>query len=94
MLKLSLDKFADIIVGYPVELETDCQALCDTIVNNKLNSNHAHWLDGIMAHNIVDCRHHPSRLNQAADGMSRQYTDTPECKGDGHEWMVMSLISW
>ena len=89
-LKSSLDKFADVIAGYPVELETDCQAFCDTIVNNKLNSTHARWLDSIMVHNIVDCRHRPGRLNQAADGMSRQYTDTPECKGDGHEWTVSS----
>ena len=89
-LKSSLDKFADVIAGYPVELETDCQALRDTIVNNKLNSMHARWLDGIMAHNIVDCHHRPGQLNQAADGMSWQYTDTPECKGDGHEWTVSS----
>lgn len=89
-LKSSLDKFSDVIAGYPVELETDCQALQDTIVNNKLNATHARWLDGIMGHNIVDCCHRPGRLNQAADGMSRQYTDTPQRKGDGHEWTVSS----
>ena len=62
-LKSSLDKFADVIMGYPVKLETDCQALHDTIVNNKLNSMHACWLDSIIAHNIVDCHHRPGWLN-------------------------------
>jgi RNase H-like domain found in reverse transcriptase/Reverse transcriptase (RNA-dependent DNA polymerase) len=40
-LKYSLDKFSNIICGYPVEIEMDCQALHDTIINNKLNSTHA-----------------------------------------------------
>ena len=87
-LKFSLDKFSDTIAGYPVELETDCQALRDTIINNKLNSTHARWLEGIMGHNIVNIRHRPGRLNQAADGISRQFTDVPVVKGDGHEWVV------
>ena len=87
-LKHSLDKFSDVIGGYPVEIETDCQALRDTIINNKLNATHARWLDGIMGHHIVDCRHRPGKQNQAADGLSRQFTDTPRCKGDGHEWTV------
>ena len=47
-LKYSLDKFSDMICGYPVEIETDCQAFHDTIINNKLNSTHTCWLDGIM----------------------------------------------
>jgi hypothetical protein len=87
-LKHSLDKFTDVIGGYPVKIETDCQALRDTIINNKLNSTHAHWLDGIMGHHIVDCRHCPGKQNQAADGLSRQFTDNPKRKGDGHEWTV------
>jgi hypothetical protein len=40
-LKYSLDKFSDIIYGYPLELETDCQALRDIILNDKLNATHA-----------------------------------------------------
>ena len=87
-LKHSLDKFSAVIGGYPVEIETDCQALRDTIINNKLNATHARWLDGIMGHHIVDCRHRPGKQNQAADGLSRQFTDTPRRKGDGHEWTV------
>ena len=87
-LKYSLDKFSNVIGGYPVEIETDCKALCDTIVNNKLNATHARWLDGIMGHHIIDCHHRPGHLNQAADGISRQFTDTPQIKGDGHDWTV------
>ena len=87
-LKYSLDKFSDTIAGYLVEVETDCLALRDTILNNKLNATHAWWLDGIMGHNIVDIHHHPGCLNQAADGISPQFMDMPAEKGDGHEWSV------
>jgi hypothetical protein len=41
-----------------------------------------------MGHHIVDCRHKPGHLNQAADGISHQFTDNPGRKGDGHEWTV------
>jgi hypothetical protein len=56
-LKFSLDKFSNIIGGYPIEIKTDCKVLHDTIINNKLNATHAHWLDGIMGHHIIDCHH-------------------------------------
>ena len=88
VLKCSLNRFSDTIAGYPVEIETNCQAVWDTIINNKLNSMHTHWLKGIMGHNIVDIWHHPGRLNQAADGISHQFTDVPMVKGDGHESIV------
>lgn len=87
-LKFSLDKFSNVVAGYPIEIETDCKALRDTIVNNKLNATHARWLDGIMGHHIVDCRHRPGRENQAADGISRQFTDAPKTQNDGSEWTV------
>ena len=83
-----MDKFSDTIAGYPVEIKTDCQALRDMIINNKLNSTHACWLKGIMGHNIVNIQHRPGRLNQAADGISCQFTDVLVVKGDGHEWIV------
>ena len=35
-LKFSLNKFSDTISGYPVEIETDCQAHWDAIINNNL----------------------------------------------------------
>jgi hypothetical protein len=87
-LKHSLDKFSDIIWGYPVEIETDCQALRDHLLNPALNSTHARWRDAVLGHNIVDVRHRPGRLNVVADGLSRKFVNTPTEQGDGHEWTV------
>ena len=87
-LKHCLDKFGDIIWGYPVELETDCQALRDHLLSTTLNSTHARWRDSILAHNIVDVRHRPGRLNVVADGLSRKFVNLPKEHGDGHEWTV------
>jgi RNase H-like domain found in reverse transcriptase len=53
-LKFVLDKFSNLIWGYPVELETHCQALRDHLLDDKLNSTHAHWRDGVLAHQIID----------------------------------------
>lgn len=87
-LKYSLDKFGDIIWGYPIELETDCQALRDHLLSSTLNSTHARWRDAVLAYNIVDVRHRPGRLNVVADGLSRKYVNAPKEEGDGHEWTV------
>ena len=56
-LKFGLDKFADITWGFPIEIETDCQALRDHLLNDKLSATHACWRDGILAHQIIDIRH-------------------------------------
>ena len=40
-LKFGLDKFADITWGFPIEIETDCQALRDHLLNDKLSATHA-----------------------------------------------------
>jgi hypothetical protein len=40
-LKFALDKFNDIIWGFSVEIETDCQALRDVLVSTELNATHA-----------------------------------------------------
>ena len=87
-LKHCLDKFRDVIWGYPVELETDCQALRDHLLSTTLNSTHARWRDAVLAHNIVDIRHRPGRLNVVADGLSRKFVNLPTEPGDGHEWTV------
>src|SRR6202522_2692977 len=76
-LKYSFDKFSDIFYGYPVEVETDCQALRDILMNDKLSATHARWRDGVLAHNIVDVRNIPGVTN-IADGLSRQYEGTPK----------------
>jgi len=61
-LKYSFDRFSDIVYGYPVEVETDCQALRDILLSDKLSATHARWRDGVLAHNIVDLRHIPSKI--------------------------------
>ena len=86
-LKYAFDKFSDIVYGYPVEVETDCQALRDVLMNDKLSATHARWRDGVLAHNIVDVRHVPGVTN-IADGLSRQYENIPKSGNDGSEWEV------
>jgi len=87
-LKFALDKFDDIIWGFPVEIETDCQALRDTLVSEDLNATHARWRDGIMAHQIVAVRHIPGKTNLVGDGLSRKDEDMPTRGGDGSGWSV------
>lgn len=62
-LKFGLNKFSDMIWGFPVEIKTDCQALWDVIANDKLNAAHSRWRDGVLAHHIVVVRHIPGKLN-------------------------------
>jgi transposase InsO family protein len=87
-LKFGLDKFADITWGFPIEVETDCQALRDHLLNDKLSATHARWRDGILAHQITDVRHVPGRLNVVADGLSRACEGMKNEEGDGSEWTV------
>jgi len=42
-LKFGLDQSSDIIWGYPVEIETDCQALKDVLSNTQPSAMHARW---------------------------------------------------
>ena len=53
-LKYALDRFSDVTWGFPIEIETDCQALRDVLLKDKLNAAHARWRDGILAHQIID----------------------------------------
>lgn len=84
-LKYGLDHFTDIIWGYPVEIETDCQALKEVLTNDNLTAAHARWRDGILAHNIVAVRHIPGKLNVVADGLSRQWDNADRTGNDGSE---------
>ena len=87
-LKFGLDKFANITWGFPIEIETDCQALRDHLLNDKLSATHARWRDGILAHQITDVRHVPGKLNVVADGLSRANEGTENESEDGSEWTV------
>jgi len=71
-----------------VEIETDCQALWDIMMNDKLNTTHVRWRDGILSQQIVDVRHIPGRINVVADGLSRAREGTGKEDGDGSEWTV------
>jgi RNase H-like domain found in reverse transcriptase len=42
-LKFTLDKFSDIIWGFSIEIEMDCQALQDTLLSEKPSTVHIHW---------------------------------------------------
>ena len=87
-LKFCLDKFSDILWGFPVEIETDCQALRDMLLNDKLVSAHARWRDGILAHQIIDVRHIKGK-NNSVDGISRQWAPGSErTSTDGSAWSV------
>ncbi|OJT14657.1 Retrovirus-related Pol polyprotein from transposon opus [Trametes pubescens] len=87
-LKFGLDKFTDIVWGFPVELETDCQALRDVLSNDKLTSTHARWRNRILAHQIIDIRHIPGKLNTVADALSRVGENASRSEGDGSERTV------
>jgi hypothetical protein len=87
-LKYALDKFSDTIWGFPVEIETDCQALRDHLMNDKLSATHARWRESILAHQIIDVRHVPGRINVVADGLSRANEGLPKEEGDGSQWTV------
>ena len=87
-LKFALDKFSNTIWGFPVEIETDCQALRDHLMNDKLSSTHARWREGILAHQIIDVRHVPGSINVVADGLSRANEGLPNEEGDGSQWTV------
>lgn len=88
-LKFGLDKFSDITWGFPIEIETDCQALRDHLLNDKLSATHTCWRDGILAHQVTDICHVPGRLNVVADGLSRASKGTEKEQEDGSEWMVL-----
>jgi RNase H-like domain found in reverse transcriptase len=87
-LKFTLDKFLDIIWGFPVEIKTDCQVLRDTLLSEKPSTVHVHWQDGILAHQIIDVRHIPGKVNVVMDGLSCKWEDQPEQEEDGSESMV------
>ncbi|PSR72521.1 hypothetical protein PHLCEN_2v11621 [Hermanssonia centrifuga] len=86
-LKFALDKFSDIVWGFPIEIETDCSALRYVITNDKLNDTHSRWRDSVLAHQIIDVRHIPGRTN-VADGFSREGEGHHHKPGDGSDWTV------
>jgi hypothetical protein len=52
-LKFTFDHFSRTAWGFLVEVETDCTALHDTLLNGKASLVHARWRDGILAYQIT-----------------------------------------
>ncbi len=74
-LKFALKKFSDIVYGFPIEIETNCLALQDSMTNSNLSATHARWLEYVLSFNIVDVRHIPGSTNLVCDALSRKGTD-------------------
>jgi hypothetical protein len=72
-LKFCLDEFDPYIYGSPIKIETDCQALRDCLLKEKISTHHSRWKESILAQNIIDIRHRPSVENAVADGLSRMW---------------------
>jgi RNase H-like domain found in reverse transcriptase len=87
-LKFALDKFSDIIWGFPIEIKTDCQALHDTLLSRKPSTVHACWRNRILAHQIVDIRHMPGKINVVADRLSQQWEGHTPLESDRSNWTV------
>jgi hypothetical protein len=88
-LKFSLDEFDQYVFGSPIELETDCQALRDCLMKEKMSVHHSRWKESILAHNIIDIRHRPGIENPVADGLSRKWEFRKPRPQDGSEWSVL-----
>jgi len=71
-----------------VEIKTNCQALWDIMMNDKLNTTHARWRDGILSQQIMDVWHVPGKINVVADGLSRAREGTGKEDGDSSKWTV------
>ena len=88
-LKFSVDEFEPYIFGSPIEIETDCQALRDCLLKDKLNTHHSRWMQLILSHNIIDIRHRPGIENPVADGLSRMWHNQKRTTTDGSHWSVL-----
>lgn len=89
VLKFSLDKFSDIIWGFLVKIEMDCQALHNMMLRDNLNPTHARWREEIMGHHIIDVQHIPGMVNIVGDGLSHQRAPGAEqTVTDGSSWSV------
>jgi hypothetical protein len=92
-LKYSLDKFESYNYGSPLEIETDCQALRDCLLQEKMSVHHSRWKESILAHNIIAIRHRPGIENPVADGLSRMWDGQERTDTDGSDWLVL-LPNW
>ena len=71
-----------------MEIETNCEALRDVLLSDKLNTMHACGGDGILAHQIIDVHHILGRI-LVRDRLSHQDEVSPHTEGDGSCWKVV-----
>ena len=86
-LMFALDEFADLTYGSPISIVTDCRALRDLLVSERLNTTHSHWQQFILSHQIVNVGHRPGTENLVADEISRGFGEELTEK-DGSRWSV------
>ena len=72
-----------------MEIETDCQALRDCLLQEKMSVHHSRWKESILAHNIIAIRHRPGVENPVADGLSRMWDGRKRTEDDGSNWSVL-----
>ena len=87
-LKFGLDHSSDTIWGFPVEIETHCCTMKDTLCNDVLNLHHARWKDGIRSYCITAVQHRSGESNKAADALNHMYTGRECTTDDGSTWLV------
>ena len=82
-LKFGLDHFSETIWGFPVEVETDCLALHDTVHGDRPNWTRVQWWEGISLYHIAAICHHSGKTNVAADALSRMWSRCERTDYDG-----------
>src|SRR6266481_9361763 len=84
-LKFALDDFDPMIYGLSTEIEMDCQALQDVLLNKKQSLTHTQWEESIICRNILDIRHRPGVTNVVADAISWKWLEVkgPSNGNDG-----------
>src|SRR6266481_1308022 len=89
-LKFVLDEFDHLTYGSQIEIETDCQALWDVLLNKRQSVTHERWEELITCRNIVDIRHQPGVSNVVADAISWKWSEVrgPITGKDGADWTV------
>jgi hypothetical protein len=87
-LKYSLDKFADTMYRFSIEVETNCEALWDMVMSINLSTTHTRWLEAVMGHNIREIHHLPGAVNFVGDVLSRKYTNMLWTTDNSSAWSV------
>ncbi|KAG7527251.1 hypothetical protein FFLO_07120 [Filobasidium floriforme] len=77
-VKFGLDKCSRYTYGFPVVVQTDCQAVRDLLRSETTAGPRAAWKEAICAAGIVEFEHVPGVSNTIADALSRNPSGEPE----------------